>query len=90
MLFQALHHWDLLLIDDLGTEPATPETYAQLILLLDARQSRKLATIIASNIEAGDFSRIYDGRIASRLHGNFLKYEFLGDDLRLRKKSEKE
>lgn len=86
MLFHALQTWDLLLIDDLGTEPATPDTYAQLILLLDARQHRKLATIIASNIEVADFSRLYDGRIASRLNGNFLKYAFIGDDLRLRQK----
>ncbi len=88
MLFHALQTWDLLLIDDLGTEPATPDTYAQLILLLDARQHRKLATIIASNIEVADFSRLYDGRIASRLNGNFLKYAFIGDDLRLRQKNE--
>ena len=89
MLFNALQTWDLLLIDDLGTEPATPDTYAQLILLLDARQSRNLATIIASNIEVSDFSKLYDSRIASRLNGNFLKYAFLGDDLRLRKKQER-
>lgn len=87
MLFSALATWDLLLIDDLGTEPATSETYAQLILLLDGRQSRKLATIIASNIEVPDFSRLYDGRVASRLNGNFLKYEFIGDDVRLRRKN---
>ncbi|HPX93207.1 MAG TPA: ATP-binding protein [Bacillota bacterium] len=86
LLFKALQTWELLLIDDLGTEPVTPDTYAQLILLLDARQHRKLATIIASNIEVADFSRLYDRRIASRLNGNFLKYAFIGDDLRLRKK----
>lgn len=88
MLFKALQTWELLLIDDLGTEPATPDTYAQLILLLDARQHRKLATIIASNIEVADFSRLYDSRIASRLNGNFLKYAFIGDDVRQRQKDE--
>ncbi len=86
MLYRALHSWDLLLLDDLGTEPATQDTYAQFIMLLDTRQNRGLATVIASNLSTPDFSKQYDSRVASRLRGNFLIYEFPGQDLRLREK----
>ena len=73
-------------MDDLGTELTSPETIAQLITLLDARQSRGLATIIASNEEHHKFStRRYDNRIASRLQGHFLIYPFMGKDLRLQR-----
>lgn len=86
MLYKALHSWDLLLLDDLGTEPATQDTYAQFIMLLDSRQNRGLATVIASNLSTADFPKQYDRRVASRLRGNFLIYEFPGRDLRLREK----
>ena len=85
MLYQALRTWDLLLLDDLGTELTSQDTIAQLITLLDARKSQDLATLIASNEEHHKFStRKYDNRIASRLQGNFLIYPFQGRDLRLR------
>lgn len=84
MLQNAFMTWDLLLIDDLGTEIASPETFTQLIGLLDSRQSRKLGTIIASNLKPRDFSKQYDSRVASRLKGNFLIYSFPPGDLRLR------
>ncbi|NLA72179.1 MAG: ATP-binding protein [Clostridiaceae bacterium] len=86
MLHNALLTWDLLLLDDLGTEPATPETYSNLMMLLDSRQNRNLATVIASNLASRDFTKQYDSRVASRLRGNFLVYRFPGDDLRLRAK----
>jgi DNA replication protein DnaC len=84
MLYNALMTWDLLLIDDLGTEMATQETFAQLLGLLDTRHNRQLATIIASNLKVPDFAKQYDSRIASRLMGNFLIYSFPPGDLRLR------
>lgn len=84
MLYNALMTWDLLLVDDLGTEMATQETFSQLIGLLDARQSRQLATIIASNLKMTNFAKQYDTRINSRLKGSFNIYEFPPGDLRLR------
>ena len=84
MLNNAFLTWDLLLIDDLGTELATQETFAQLLGLLDTRHNRQLATIIASNLKVPDFAKQYDSRIASRLMGNFLIYSFPPGDLRLR------
>lgn len=84
MLNNAFLTWDLLLIDDLGTELATQETFAQLLGLLDTRHNRQLATIIASNLKVPDFVKQYDSRIASRLKGNYLIYSFPPGDLRLR------
>lgn len=87
MLYDALLSWDLLLIDDLGTEPLTQESFAQLLTVLDTRQNKHLATIIASNLTVRDLSRKYDQRIASRIAGNYLTCNFPPDDIRLRIKN---
>ncbi|HNZ63680.1 MAG TPA: ATP-binding protein [Bacillota bacterium] len=90
MLYNAFITWDLLLIDDLGTEIATPETFAQLIAVLDTRQSRRLGTVIASNLKVPDFAKQYDRRIDSRLKGDFLIYSFPPGDLRQRRAEKSE
>ncbi|NMA00289.1 MAG: ATP-binding protein, partial [Clostridiaceae bacterium] len=76
----------LLLIDDLGTEPLTQESFAQLLTVLDTRQNKRLATIIASNLTVRDLSKKYDQRIASRISGDYLTCNFPSGDIRLRKK----
>lgn len=86
MLYEALLSWDLLLIDDLGTEPLTQESFAQLLTVLDTRQNKRLATIIASNLTVRDLSKKYDQRIASRIAGDYLTCNFPSGDIRLRKK----
>ncbi len=86
MLYEALLSWDLLLIDDLGTEPLTQESFAQLLTVLDTRQNKRLATIIASNLTVRDLSKKYDQRIASRISGDYLTCNFPSGDIRLRKK----
>ncbi|NMA18363.1 MAG: ATP-binding protein [Clostridiaceae bacterium] len=86
MLYEALLSWDLLLIDDLGTEPLTQESFAQLLTVLDTRQNKRLSTIIASNLTVRDLSKKYDQRIASRIAGDYLTCNFPSGDIRLRKK----
>lgn len=71
-----------LLIDDLGLEPLTPQTYADFIDVLNIRKQDKRHTVIATNQSYGDFEKNYDKRIASRL-GAFAIYEVKGSDLRL-------
>lgn len=86
LLVEAIWACDLLLLDDLGTELQRDGNYADLLLLLDDRQRKRLHTVIASNLSANDLHRVYDKRIASRISGNFLCYQLPSVDLRLETK----
>jgi DNA replication protein DnaC len=45
--------------------------------------------IISTNIKPADFEAVYTERIFSRLMGNFIALEFIGQDIRLIKKYKK-
>jgi DNA replication protein DnaC len=61
--FQAVRNADLLVLDDLGTENATPWAREKLYQLMNHRYNNRLPTIITSNRNMDEL----DGRIASRL-----------------------
>lgn len=76
---------EMLVIDDLGTEPVYNNvTFEYLLLVLSERFSRKLPTVITTNLDADDFSKRYNERICSRLFDKRVSkiIEFSGDDLR--------
>jgi len=77
---------NLLIIDDLGTEPPSAAKYAELLTILDARLANDLAhpckTIISTNIDLRMLYDYYDERIISRIIGNFDIYRFIGEDIR--------
>ena len=59
---------EVLMIDDLGSEPLMPNvTVEQLFFLLNERQNRGLSTVISTNLEMEKFRERYTERIASRL-----------------------
>ncbi len=60
---------DLLIIDDLGTEFSSQFTVSCLYNLLNTRQNRGLATIISTNLSAGELAKKYEDRIYSRIIG---------------------
>lgn len=77
---------DMLIIDDLGTEPRYKNvTCEYLLLVLEERSSAKLSTVITTNLSADDIMREYNERIYSRLcdRRGALFIEFGGADLRL-------
>lgn len=77
----------LLLIDDLGTEPLWENiTVEQLFALLDARFSARRNTVISTNLSLKELQQRYTERIASRLLDIRLcqTVRFLGDDVRKR------
>lgn len=80
---QLIFESSALLIDDLGLEPLTPQTFADFIDVLNTRAQEKRHTIIATNQGYADFERNYDKRIASRLAA-FAIYDVVGDDLRIK------
>ena len=77
----------LLLIDDLGTEPLWENiTVEQLFALLDARFSGGKNTVISTNLNLTELQQRYTERIASRLLDVRLcqTMRFLGEDIRRR------
>lgn len=83
---------ELLIIDDLGTEPPTAMRYAELLNIIDTRcandRRKPCKTIIATNIDLKQLFEYYDERIISRITGGFDIYRFAGDDIRSLKKQE--
>ena len=76
---------DLLVIDDLGTEPITRNvTLEYLYLILSTRQEKNLSTIISTNLDGDGIMKRYQERIFSRLTSKAfsLSYNFEGIDLR--------
>jgi len=80
----------LLILDDLGTEPASDTRYAEFLTLLEARKaraSRHIArTIISTNLDPRQLYNVYNERIASRILGEFETLKFFGDDIRILKR----
>ena len=80
---------DLLVIDDLGTEPVFKNvTLEYLYLLITERTKRVLATCISTNLQPDGIIDRYGQRIFSRLmdKSNSLLIDMNGDDLRLLKR----
>ena len=81
-----LQEADVLMIDDLGSEPLMQNvTVEQLFNLLNERQNRNLATVISTNLDMVTFRDRYTERIASRLRDSrYCKVlNLLGKDVRI-------
>ena len=88
--YRDLVETQLLILDDLGTEPASDARYAEFMTLLEARKTRAshhtARTIISSNLDLKQIYQVYNERIASRILGEFETIKFFGDDIRILKK----
>lgn len=80
---ELLNDCDLLVIDDLGTEAVNAGTIAEFFNILNDRLLRNKSTIISSNLQVMELADIYSERILSRILGNFICYNFFGNDLRI-------
>lgn len=84
---------NLLILDDLGTEPGSDARYAELLTLLELRKAQgkdhALRTIISSNLDIKRLFQEYNERIASRIIGEFQAVKFFGEDIRILKKLER-
>jgi len=77
---------ELLIIDDLGTEPMIPSvTVEALFAAINERGNAGIATAVATNLTRGEILDIYGERIFSRLFSQrqFSVIELRGQDLRL-------
>lgn len=78
---------NLLILDDLGTEPGSDARYAELLTLIELRKNQSSVTptktIISSNLDIKRLFQQYNERIASRIVGEFDIFQFFGDDIRI-------
>ena len=77
---------DLLIIDDLGTEFRTQFSTSQIYQIFNSRILRHKPVIINTNLSMSELEKAYTERFVSRINGAAQKLDFLGDDLRIRRK----
>ena len=77
---------DLLIIDDLGTEFHGQLSVSQMYNIFNSRMLANKPVIINTNLSLRELEKIYTERFVSRIIGNAQKLDFLGSDIRVRKK----
>lgn len=84
--YQSIFSVELLVIDDLGTETLSDARYAELLNILNARQTRDSVsackTIISTNMGPKKLFELYSERVASRINGLFDRLLLAGRDIR--------
>ena len=73
---------DLMILDDLGTEMLTPMSQSALYSLVNRRLTKRLPTIVSTNLGEEELASRYLPQIASRLLGEFKALPFVGEDIR--------
>lgn len=84
--FDELIHCDILLIDDLGTEPIMQNiTREYLFTLLNERLTQQRHTVVATNLSILELKELYGERVFSRLFDtvNVTPAQLKGRDLRM-------
>lgn len=80
-----LYSADLLIIDDLGTEPQNKNNTSFLFDIVCERLSSGKKLIINTNLSVNELAKIYSPRFASRIYEGFEVYKFYGNDIRIEK-----
>ena len=73
---------DLLVLDDLGVEPRTANTEADLLNLLDTRILAGKTTVITTNFDMEALKERYGGRFFDRIDRNFARFHFSAEGSR--------
>ena len=76
---------DLLIIDDLGTEPQNKNNMSFLFDLLNDRIDANKKVIINTNYNMNEIAKMYSSRLTSRIYEHFIVYGFYGEDIRILK-----
>lgn len=77
---------DLLIVDDLGTEFHSQFSVSQLYNILNSRLLAQKPIIVNTNLSMQELEKVYTERFVSRISGSAQKLDFLGSDIRIRKK----
>ncbi|MCH5210377.1 MAG: ATP-binding protein [Oscillospiraceae bacterium] len=78
-----IYNADLLIIDDLGTEPKNNVSF--LFDFVNERIAANKKIIINTNLQISEITKMYSMRFTSRLYENFMMYKFFGEDIRILK-----
>ena len=81
--------FDMLIIDDLGSEPNSSVYETFLYNIINGRINRRLPTVISTNLEGEVLRSRYHDRLASRIMSEFRCIIFRGEDIRQIKALEK-
>ena len=73
---------DLLVLDDLGVEPRTANTEADLLNIVDTRILSGKTTIITTNFDMESLKERYGGRFFDRIDRNFVRFNFSSEGSR--------
>lgn len=84
-LIDNLYNCDLLIIDDLGTEPFNKNNISFLFDIVNERIASEKKIIINTNLQINEITKIYSTRFTSRLYEYFMFYKFFGEDIRIQK-----
>ena len=85
----ALCDCDLLIIDDLGTEFASLYSKSALYNIFNNRLLKQKPTVINTNLSFRELQELYSPRFVSRLAGEFIKLDFVGNDIRIALRNKK-
>lgn len=88
-VLNSLNNADLLILDDLGTEPDTKWTRSMIYQIIEKRYSSNLPIIITTNISMAELRDRYDDRVCSRLNKMCTFFNNTGRDLRKEEGKEK-
>lgn len=77
---------DLLILDDLGTEFSTSFSCSAIYNILNSRLMASKPTVISTNLTMRELEKQYSQRLVSRIMGNHVRLEFLGSDIRQKKR----
>ena len=77
---------DLMILDDLGTEMATPMAQSALYTLVNNRLVNGKKTIVSTNLTNDELQKRYTPQTASRILGEFKCLPFVGEDIRRMKR----
>lgn len=80
-----IYNADLLIIDDLGTEPFNKNNMSFLFDIVNERTAENKKIIINTNLQISEITKLYSMRFTSRLYEYFMIYKFFGEDIRIQK-----
>ena len=81
-----LYNYDLVIVDDLGSEVTNSVVTAALFAFLNERILRGKSTIISTNLSLSEMKDRYSERIASRIIQNYKICKLSGPDIRILQK----
>lgn len=85
-LINMLIDCDLLIVDDLGTELQSKYYLSQIYNIFNSRMLSNKPIIINTNLTLRELEKDYSERFVSRICGNAQRLDFIGSDIRVRKK----